>query len=334
MAVAEETMKPERLGWSHYLGKLFKIREMGPFCAILLLVIALGFLQPRFFTPINIFNVARQISLLCIIAIGMSYCLIAGEFDLSVGSTFGLSAVICALIVTRGYDPILAILVTLAIGIVIGTVNGTLIAKVGIPSFVVTLGTMSVGRGIALTITKGWPISIYGTNVDPWFLFIGGGKAFGVVPMQAVFMAASLLAGFFVLHKMKYGYHLYSVGGNSRAAMLYGISVPKIKILAFVITGFLASMSGILAFSFVQTGEPNMGTGMELDVIAAAVIGGTAIKGGEGSMLGVLLGAVTIGILNNGIVLMGISPFVQKIVMGCVIVSAVYFGARVLKTRE
>lgn len=316
------------------LRDVFRIRAIGPLCAIILLVAILGILQPRFFTPMNLLNVARQISFLCIIAIGMSYCLIAGEFDLSVGSTFGLSAVLSALIVTSGYNPVLAILASLSLGSFIGMANGFMIARLGIPSFVVTLGTMSIGRGIALTITKGWPISIYGTEVPKWFLFLGGGKAFGIFPMQAVFMAISLVIGFIVLHKTQYGYHLFSVGGNPRAAMLYGISVPKVKILAFVITGFLASMSGILAFSFVQTGEPNMGTLMELEVIAAAVIGGTVIGGGQGSILGVLLGAVTIGILNNGVVLMGLSPFVQKIVMGCVIVSAVYFGKRVLKARE
>lgn len=334
MAVEESRPEYTTTESAFQMRDIFRIRELGPLCAIILLVIILGVLQPRFFTPINLLNVARQISLLCIIAIGMSYCLIAGEFDLSVGSTFGLSAIMSALIVTSGYNPIFAILVALLLGIIIGTANGLMIAKLGIPSFVVTLGTMSIGRGIALTITKGWPISIYGTEVPKWFLFLGGGKALGIFPMQAVFMAISLVIGFFVLHKTQYGYHLFSVGGNRRAAMLYGISVPKVKILAFAITGFLASMSGILAFSFVQTGEPNMGTLMELEVIAAAVIGGTVIGGGQGSILGVLLGAVTIGILNNGLVLMGVSPFVQKIVMGCVIISAVYFGERVLKARE
>jgi ribose/xylose/arabinose/galactoside ABC-type transport system permease subunit len=333
MALEEARVDYKSTGVAYSLREILKIREIGPLAAIILLVIAMGFLQPRFFLAINLMNVARQISLLSMIAIGMSYCLISGEFDLSVGSTFGLSAIFSALIVTAGYNPLLAILVSLLTGIAIGTFNGVLVAKLAIPSFVVTLGTMSMGRGIALTITKGWPISIYGTKVPSWFLFLGGGRAFDVIPMQAIFMAVSLIIGHIILHKTRYGYHLFSVGGNPRAAMLYGISVARVKIYAFMITGFLASLAGILAFSFVQTGEPNMGTLMELEVIAAAVIGGTAIKGGQGSILGVLLGAMTIGIINNGLVLMGVSPFIQKIVMGCVIISAVYFGERVLKVR-
>jgi ribose transport system permease protein len=314
--------------------QLFRIHEIGPLCAIILLILLLGTLQPRFFLLINIFNVARQISLLCIIAIGMGFCLIAGEFDLSVGSTMGLSAIVCALVITSGYNPFLGIFLSLLSGATIGAINGVLIAKLGIPSFVVTLGFMSIGRGLALTITNGWPISIYGEKVPAWFLFLGGGKAFGIVPMQAVFMAIMLIIGFFILHKSQIGHHLYAIGGNPHAAMLYGISVPKVKIFAFVTTGFLSAMAGILAFSFIQTAEPLLGTLFELEVIAAAVIGGITIGGGHGSILAVLLGAITIGILNNGLVLLGISAFVQKTLIGCVLIVAVYFGERVLKTRE
>jgi ribose transport system permease protein len=283
---------------------------------------------------INIFNVARQISFLSIIAIGMGFCLIAGEFDLSVGSTMGLSAIICALVITSGYSPFLGILLSLLLGITIGTINGVLIAKAGIPSFVVTLGFMSIGRGVALTISKGWPISIYGEKVPEWFLFLGGGKAFGVVPMQAVFMAIMLVIGFLVLHKSKIGHYLYAIGGDSHASMLYGISVARVKIFAFAVTGFLSALTGILAFSFVQTAEPKMGTLFELDVIAAAVIGGVTIGGGHGSIFSIILGAVTIGILNNGLVLLGISAFVQKIVIGIVLVVAVYLGERVIKAQD
>ena len=314
--------------------QLFKINEIGPICAIILLITVLGILQPRFYSMINIFNVARQISFLCIIAIGMGFCLIAGEFDLSVGSTMGLSAIICALVITSGYSPFLGMFLALLLGMTIGTINGVLIAKFGIPSFVVTLGFMSIGRGIALTISDGWPISIYGEKVPDWFLFLGGGKVFGVVPMQAVFMAIMLMIGFFVLHKSKIGHYLYAIGGNPHASMLYGISVAKVKIFAFIVTGFLSALTGILAFSFIQTAEPKMGTLFELDVIAAAVIGGVTIRGGHGSILSVILGAVTIGILNNGLVLLGISAYVQKIVIGCVLVIAVFLGERVIKARE
>jgi len=314
--------------------KLLSIRELGPLLAICILVILLSILEPRFFSVTNLLNVARQISLLCIIAVGQSYCLISGEFDLSVGSIFGLSAVVLAMILVTGYNPFLGIAFCLFLGTVMGTVNGVLIAKLDVPSFVVTLGTMSIIRGVAQTLTGGWPVSIYGSEgIASWFLFLGGGKAFGVIPMQAVFMALVLIVGFFLLHKSKIGYHLFCVGGNPRAAMLYGISVSNVKVFAFAMTGFLSSMAGMLAFSFIQTAEPNLGMLMELDVIAAAVIGGTVIGGGQGSVLGVFLGAVTIGILNNGIVLLGISAFVQRIIIGGVIIGAVYFGRRILLLR-
>ena len=314
--------------------ELLKVREFGPLCAIIILAIGIGILEPRFFSVINLLNVARQISLLCIIAIGMSYCLIAGEFDLSVGSTFGISVVVSAMFMTHGFSPAVAILASLLAGSIIGTFNGVLIAKFASPSFVVTLGTMSIGRGLALTITNGWPVSLYGKNLPEWFFFLGGGRLFGVIPMQTIFMVACLTIGFFVLHKTKYGYHLFAVGGNPRAAMLYGIPVARVKILAFTSTGLLAAISGVLALSFVQTGEPNMGMLMELDVIAAAVIGGTSIGGGRGSILGVLLGAVTIGVLNNGLVMVGVSPFIQKIIMGAIVIIAVYFGERIVKTQN
>jgi len=314
--------------------QLLTIKEIGLFFAICLMILALGLMEPRFLSLINILNVARQISLLCIIAVGMSYCLIAGEFDLSVGSNFGLSAVVLGLIITAGYHPILGIIVSLVVGTTIGVANGLLIAKVKIPSFVVTLGTLSVIRGVALLLTEGWPVSIYGNeNIGEWFLFLGGGKAFGLIPMQAVFMAIILSLGFLTLHKSKIGYHLFCVGGNPQASMLYGISVANVKVFAFATTGFLSSLSGILAFSFIQTAEPNMGTLMELEVIAAAVIGGTKVGGGQGSVLGVLLGAMTIGILNNGLVLLGISPFVQKIVLGTVIIAAVFLGGEILRKK-
>jgi len=150
MAIEEARAEFRTSGLPFFFREILKIRELGPLAAIILLVIALGILQPRFFSLVNLFNVARQISLLSMIAIGMSYCLISGEFDLSVGATFGLSAIFSALIVTAGYNPLLAMLISLLTGVAVGTINGVLIAKVGIPSFVVTLGTMSIGRGIAL----------------------------------------------------------------------------------------------------------------------------------------------------------------------------------------
>lgn len=300
------------------------IREVGSVCAIVLLAVALTILSPYFLTVDNLLNVARQVSLNAIIAVGMTLVIITGEIDLSVGSVFGMSAIIMGMLLLAGCPPAIVILLGLAIGTAVGMLNGVLVTKVGIPSFVATLGALSICRGMALTLTGGWPKSLSNASGIPdWFYFLGGGKLLGLIPMQAVVMLFVIIVGYIVLHKMVIGYHLFAVGGNSRAATLYGISTSRVKVFAFAATGFLSALAGLLALSFVQSAEPNLGTGMELDVIACAVIGGVSLSGGRGSILGAFLGAVTIGILYNGLVLLGVSPFIQRIVIGTVVIGAV-----------
>ncbi len=296
--------------------------ELALIGVIILLCVVMANLSPSFLRGTNILNVTRQIAIMAIISVGMCYVIICAEVDLSVGSTLGATSVIVATLVSNGYGYTPAILIGILLGIAIGLLNGVAVTKIRIPSLIATLGTLMIGRGIALSISGGWPVLIYGTGVPEWFLFIGGGRLLGV-PMQAVVMVIILIAGDLLLRKTTIGYHLYAVGGNRRAAILSGIAADKIKIFAFTVTGFLASIAGVLTLSFVQTAEPNMGSLLELDCIAVSVIGGASFAGGRGTIVGVLLGALIMGILFNGLVLMGVSPYVQKIVVGIILMAAV-----------
>ena len=300
----------------------FSATEKGLFLATTVGVIVLTFATPTFLTAGNLLNVTRQMSLVAIIAVGECYVIISAEFDLSVGSTMGLVAMLTAMLMVAGCNYILAIIVGLLGGIGVGAINGVLVTKARIPSFIVTLGTLLMGRGIVLTVSKGWPVALYGEGVPQWFQFLGGGRLYGI-PMQAIFMVIVLLIGNLILSRTKIGYHLYAVGGGAHASHLFGIAVDKIRIFAFVVTGFLAAIAGILALSFIQCGHPQLGSLMELDVIAAVVIGGTSIRGGRGTILGVFFGALIIALILNGLVMLGIGAYFQRIVIGSVIIGAV-----------
>lgn len=316
------------------LKRITSKKEAGSIFAILLMSIALSILTSSFFTASNLLNIARQISTLAIISVGMAIVAILGDIDLSVGSTFALCAVILAKLISDvDLNPLFAICLTLIVGMVCGAINGFLVAKLKLPAFVATLGTYSSLRGLAMVVTNGWPVSINPEGIE-WFFFLGGGELFKIIPMQAIIMAFVVIIFGFILHKTVFGYHVFAVGGNRRAAMLSGISADLVEFLAYVFIGFLCAISAILTVSYVSTAEPTVATGMELDVIASVVIGGCALSGGVGSILGALLGAVTIGVLLNGLILLGVSPFIQKVLIGIVIILAVLFSERVRRKKS
>ncbi len=300
----------------------FSATEKGLVVAIVLGGVVLSFVSPYFLTAGNLLNLTRQMSTVGIIAVGMCYCFISGEFDLSVGSTLGLVAMIAAMLMVSGWGYLLAIIAGLLLGMGVGVVNGVLVTKVRIPSFIVTLGTLLIGRGITMTLSRGWPVPLYGTGLPQWFLYLGQGRPWGI-PMQAVVMVIVLLIGNLILSRTKLGYHMYAVGGNAHASHLHGIAVHKTKIFAFVVTGFLAAIAGLLSLSFIQSGHPQLGTLMELDVIAAVVIGGVSIRGGRGSILGVFFGALIMALILNTLVLLGVEAYFTRVVMGLIIIGAV-----------
>jgi ribose transport system permease protein len=277
----------------------------------------------------NLLNIGRQVSLLGIMAVGMLFVLISREIDLSVGSTYALAAIMTGMLIVAQWPLWLALIIGLGIGLFIGFVNGALSTYGQLPSFITTLGMMSVVRGFALLITEGKPVTVNESfGADPQalevFYFLGQGRLFDLIPMQLVFFIAVVVIGWILLSRTVFGFRVYAVGGSDRAARVSGIKVFETKIAAFLIMGFLAALAGILSLSFLPSAQAGRtGVGLELDVIAAPIVGGASLAGGEGTILGVILGVLIIGVLRNGLVLMGISPFWQEVAIGAVIILAV-----------
>jgi ribose transport system permease protein len=306
----------------------FGAREAGVALALLAMCVALTLLNDRFLTATNLLNIGRQVSLLGIMAVGMTFVLVAGEVDLSIGSTYALAALTTGLILTHGVGLGPGLLAGVAVGILVGLTNGLLSTYGRLPSLIATLGMLSMVRGAALILTDGRPVTVNERNgADPGmlgqFLFIGQGYLFGI-PMQLVFFAMVAAAGWFVLSRTGFGFRVFAVGGSVKAARVSGISVERVKIGAFTLMGALAAFAGILSMAFLPSGQAGRtGLGLELDVIAATIVGGTSLSGGEGTIIGTILGVLIIGVLRTGLVLTGVSPFVQEFLIGLVIVVAV-----------
>jgi ribose transport system permease protein len=259
----------------------------------------------------------------------MTFVLIAREVDLSIGSTFAITGLVTGMLLLGGWGLPIALVAGLGTGIVVGLINGLLSTYGQLPSFITTLGMMSVVRGVALLITDGQPIALNTQSGLPprtleTFLFLGQGRLFGIIPMQLVFFAVVALIGWLLLSRTVFGFRIYAVGGSDKAARVSGIKVYNIKVWAFTLMGFLAGLAGILGFAFLPSSQAGRtGIGLELDVIAATIVGGASLSGGEGTILGTILGVLIIGVLRNGLVLLGISPFWQETAIGLVILIAV-----------
>jgi ribose transport system permease protein len=290
--------------------------------------VALALLNERFLTATNLLNIGRQVSLLGIMAVGMTFVLISGEVDLSVGSTYAFGGLATGMLILAGWPLAAAILAGVACGAVIGVVNGLLSTYGRLPSLIATLGTLSMVRGLALILTDGRPVTVNARNgADEGslaaFEWMGQGTL-GGVPMQLVFFALVAALGWGVLARTGFGFRVFAVGGSPKAARVSGISVESTKIWAFTLMGSLAAFAGILSLAFLPSGQAGRtGLGLELDVIAATIVGGTSLAGGEGTILGTILGVLIIGVLRNGLVLNGVSPFAQEFLIGLVIVVAV-----------
>jgi ribose transport system permease protein len=328
-AATAGTGQKEGRGFAGRLRRLLRARETGVFIALLIMCLFLWQASPAFLTARNLLNVGRQVSLIGIMAVGMTFVLISREIDLSVGSVYAMAGLMCGMLIIAGWGLWPAIVLGLLIGAAIGVINGVLSTYALLPSFIATLGMMSVVRGAALLITNGEPVAVNAAEgVDQWtldvFYYLGQGRLFDLVPMQLVFFILVVIVGWFLLSKTVFGFKVYAVGGSDKAARVSGIKVFNTKILTFTIMGFLAGLSGILGMAFLPSGQAGRtGIGIELDVIAAAVVGGASLAGGEGTILGSVLGVLIIGVLRNGLILMGISPFWQETIIGLVIILAV-----------
>ncbi|GAA0439221.1 MULTISPECIES: ABC transporter permease [Leifsonia] len=304
--------------------KLLHAREAGVFAALVLLVVLGTVLSPSFLQAGNLLSVGQQVSQIGIMAVGATFVIINGEIDLSVGSIYALSAIATGMAIAGGVAWPLAILIGLAVGVVAGLVNGLAVVLLGVPSFIVTLGSLSVFRGVALLISDGKPISLSTSQAGVAdFNLLGQGRLFGVVPMQLIVFAAIIVLGVILLSRSRLGFNTYAVGGNKEAARLVGINVGVVKLTAFVLSGFTAAVAGVLGLSFLSYVQGVTGTGLELTVISAVIIGGAALFGGSGTMWGTVIGVLFIGILQNILNINGISSFWQTVVTGLVIVAAV-----------
>jgi ribose transport system permease protein len=307
--------------WSR-IKRLFSFREAGILFVLIALCVILSIIAPRFLTLKNVTNVVRQFSVIAIMSVGMTYVIITAGIDLSVGSIIALSGCMTAWFLVEGYPIWLSVLIGLALGMLTGIVNGLLIVKVRLAPFIATLGTMGIARGLVLALTMGYPIQPF----PEAFEVIGRGYL-GPIPIPVVIMAVVVIAGHIFLSRTTIGRYIYYVGSNPTAARLSGLNVGRILILVYTVAGLLSGLAAVVLVSRLTSAQSNMGTGWELDAIAAVVIGGTSLAGGEGSVLGSLIGAALMGVIKNALILLGVNVYWQSVVIGIVIVLAVALDA-------
>ncbi len=295
------------------------LREYGIFFAFFLICLVISIFSSQFLTVANWTIIFTQVSINALLAFGVTFVIITGGIDLSLGSMVAVVGVLAAIMAHPGdYPVIVPIVIGLFAGVIMGAFNGFVVTKSKIAPFIVTLGTMTIARGLALIISKGRPIS----NLSDSFNFIGGGVVLGI-PFPIIILIFVFIICVILLNKTVLGRYIYAVGGNELAAIASGVNVNKIKMTVYIISGLLAGLAGILLTARVTTGQPNAGAGFELDAIAAAVIGGTSTKGGIGTIGGTFLGALLIGVINNGLDLMNVTSYYQQVVMGIIIIGAV-----------
>ncbi len=303
-----------------FQSKNFFKRNLGILLGLLALCVILTFKSPFFLTTDNMFNVLRQVSTNSNLALGLTMAIIIGGIDLSVGAVVALAGTLAAGFITNQHmDVTSAIILAMVIGTSIGLLNGLIIAYGKIPAFITTLATMNLARGAAFVYSGGMPIR---TFVDS-FNILGIGR-FGPIPLPVIYSVFFVVVIFLLLNRTKIGPHIYAIGGNREAACFSGVNIPKIEVLVYTLSGFLASFSGVVLACRMYSGQPSVGNGFELDAIAAAVLGGTSMSGGMGYISGTIIGVLIIGILNNGLNLLNINSFWQLIVKGIVILIAVF----------
>lgn len=292
-------------------------REAAIFIALIVISAGISLVAPQFLTAKNMYLVSRQISFVAIVALGELFVILTGGIDLSVGSTVGLSGMITGVALAAGVHPIFALPIGVLSGMLIGMFNGSVIAYVGITPFIVSLGALSMGRGLSLILTKGNPI----IEMPSSFFFLAQSDLFGI-PTPVII--AAIIAGIVhvTLTYTAFGRRIYAIGGNEQATALSGVDVKMIKLKIYAICGLLAGIVGVLLVARFNSAQPATGKGWELDAIASAVIGGTSLSGGVGTVLGLLIGATVMGVIRNGLVLMQVSAYWQDFIIGGIIVLA------------
>lgn len=292
--------------------------HLGPLIGLVILIFILSFATSKFFTFGNLRNVALQISVNALIAVGMTFVILTAGIDLSVGSTLALSAAIAAQLMVGHANPWLAGGAALVVGGLAGALNGVFVAYAGLAPFIVTLGTMTLFRGLTEIYTNGMPIF----NLPQAFAYFGTGT-FLAIPIPVWVMVLVFIAAWVVLYRTTAGRRIYAIGGNERVSFLAGVPVRRYLVGVYVVSGILASLAGIILASRLGSAEPTAGVGYELDAITAVVLGGTSLVGGEGTLIGTLIGALILGIIDNGLNLLNVNSFYQDAVKGLIILAAI-----------
>lgn len=291
---------------------------LGILVALVVLVVVMAFIAPYFGTARNLLEVVRQVSAIAILAAGGTFVILTAGIDLSVGSALGVTAMAAIVMANSGAPWIVSVFVALITGAVIGAINGVFIAKFALPAFIVTLAALTYLRGAVYVGTGG--TTLVPESVD--FAWIGQGQLLGI-PVAAIIMVAVYIVGWFLLERTVFGRHVYTIGGNEEAARLSGIPVRRVIFTVYVIAGLCAGIAGLIVSARLESAVPDLGTGYELDAIAAIVLGGTSLMGGRGSLVGTLVGALFIAVLSNGMTLLNVESFYQQIIKGVVILLAV-----------
>ena len=295
--------------------------ELTTVIALIILMAVITIINSNFLTANNLLNLLLQVTSNALIAFGMTFVILTGGIDLSVGSILALSSALTAGLLGSGMPVTLAILISLILGCILGMMNGLLISYGKLAPFIVTLATLTIFRGATLVYTNGNPIT-KGLSDTFLFQFLGQGYIVGI-PFPVIIMFIVFIVLYVLLHKTAFGKSVYAIGGNEKAAYISGVKLNKVKIIIYSISGIMASISGLIITSRLSSAQPTAGASYEMDAIAAVVLGGTSLSGGKGRILGTLIGALIIGVLNNGLNIIGVSAFWQQVVKGVVILIAV-----------
>ncbi len=307
------------------------LSEYGVFIALLILVVIISAISPEFRQPGNFLNLLRQASFNGLIAFGMTCVILSGGIDLSVGSTFALSAIVCAEMIGHGVPVIVAVPVALLVGVALGLISGLLVTKGRLQPFIATLITMTAYRGLAMILTDGKPISRLAESSGDSLLFKAMGKGNFIftfapdfkIPIPIIILVVVFAIMYFVLKHTVFGRRLYATGSNAKCAALTGVNINRVKMSVYAVSGFLSALAGLIMISRVDSAQPIMGSGYELDAIAAVALGGTSMNGGRGRIAGTIAGVLIIAVLNNGLNILGVTSYYQSVVKALVILVAV-----------
>ena len=296
------------------------LRKFGIVIALIILLIAFSIASENFFTPGNLITILIQTSINILLAIATTYIILTGGIDLSSGSVVAIAGVVFALLGKEDsmVPPAIAVIAGVLTGLAFGALNGVIVAKAKVAPFIVTLGTMTIARGIALLVADGRPVP----SMAQGFKDFAGKSPLGL-PNIVIVMIIVAVVFTFILTKTKFGRYVYAIGGNEEAARASGIATSNIKLAVYTMAGAIVGLAGVLQACRINVGQPNVGEGFEMNAISAVVIGGTSLSGGVGSMWGTLIGAFIIGVLNNGLDMLGVSSYWQKVVSGAIIIAAV-----------